>query len=137
MNRDFSQEFALRIEINDRSQIVRAWVIIQTVKRFLIISLVKLKIYKCKSSSFWACVLNKRVHITMGWLPFWRSIFIYIPQPKHTKKVFTTFLMISSFIKKYQNWFEMWWENFVICRISGEPEKSFQPTVKDNLDDLF
>ena len=28
-------------------------------------------------------------------------------------------------------------ENFVIWRISGEPEKSFQPTVKDNLDDLF
>ena len=28
-------------------------------------------------------------------------------------------------------------ENFVIWRISGEPEKSFQPTVKDNLVDLF
>ena len=62
MNRDFSQEFALRIEINERSQIVRAWVITQTVKRFLIISPVKSKIYKCKNCSFWACVLNKREH---------------------------------------------------------------------------
>ena len=100
----------MTIEINNRSQIVRAWVITQTVKRFLIISLVKLKIYKCKNHSFWACVLNKRVHITTDWLPIWRSIFIYIPQPKTPKESIRCFFIDIFFIQKCQILFEMWYE---------------------------